>query len=235
MKEKKSILVAMAYSPQFIDMVEILKRNHYNVLEANVAKAVTTVLDHSQPSMLLADIDLPSPDMLSMIRNIRKTYEMPIVILSSSNQESTIVSALDAGANDVLVLPFGRAEHLARIRAALRYGSSGQRGAPGSVFISGGLQVDYNRRTVIVDDTPVHLTPIEFRILTLLTRNADKVLTHDEIIDDIWGPYNSDNLVLRVNMANIRRKIETNPAEPRYIITEVGIGYRVVSAQSNGF
>jgi len=232
MKEKKSILVAMQYSPQFIDIVKTLKHNHYNVLEANMAKAITTVLDHNHPSMLLADINLPCPDMLSMIRNIRKTYEAPIIMLSPSSDENTIVNALDAGANDVLVLPFGRAEHLARIRAALRCGCSGQRGVPGGVFTTGGLQVDCNLRMVTVEDTPIHLTPIEFRIITLLARNAGKVLTHDEIIDEIWGPYNSDNLVLRVNMANIRRKIEANPSEPKYIVTEVGIGYRMLTQEN---
>jgi len=228
MKEKKTILVAMRYGPQLHDIVEILKGCQYNVLEANMSKAVITVLDHNHPNMLLADMDLPSPDMLAMIRNIRKTYEAPIIMLSQSSDESTIVDALDAGANDVLVLPFGRAEHLARIRAALRCGCSGQRGVPGGVFSTGGLVIDYDRRIVTAEDKPIHLTPIEFRIITLLTRHAGKVLTHDEIIDDIWGPYNGDNLVLRVNMANIRRKIEANPAEPRYIVTEVGIGYRVI-------
>ena len=228
MKEKKSILVAMSYGPELGEITKILRGCQYNVLEANMARAVTAVLDHSYPNMLLADVDLPGPDGLAMIRNIRKTYEAPIIMLSQSGEESAIVDALDAGANDVLVLPFGRAEHLARIRAALRCGCSGQRGVPGGVFTTGGLVIDYDRRLVTVDGEARHLTPIEFRIITLLTRNADKVLTHDEIINDIWGPYNSDNLVLRVNMANIRRKIEANPAAPQYIITEVGVGYRMV-------
>ena len=228
MKEKKTILVAMRYSPQLDEISAILKHNQYSVLTANMAKAAMSVLDHNPPHLLLADVALPGPDGLSIIRNIRKTYEAPIIMLSRSAEESAIVDALDAGANDVLVLPFGRAEHLARIRAALRCGCSGQRGVPGGVFATGGLIIDYDRRLVTVVGKPVHLTPIEFRIVTLLTRNAGKVLTHDQIINEIWGPYNSDNLVLRVNMANIRRKIESNPAEPRYIATEVGVGYRVL-------
>jgi len=228
MKEKKTILAAMRYCPQLDEITEILKGCEYNVLVANMAKAVMSVLDHSHPNLILADVDLPGLDGLAMIRNIRKTYESPIIMLSQSGEESAIVAALDAGANDVLILPFGRAEHLARIRAALRCGCSGQRGVPGRVFSTGGLIIDYDRRLVTVEGKLVHLTPIEFRIITLLTRNAGKVLKHDQIIDDIWGPYNSDNLVLRVNMANIRRKLEANPAEPRYIVTEVGVGYRVV-------
>jgi len=228
MKEKKTILVAMKYCPQLDEIVRVLKNNLYNVLEANTAKAITATIDHSHPSMLLADLDLPGLEGLTMIRNLRKTYEAPIIMLSQPAEESTIVDTLDAGANDVLILPFGRAEHLARIRAALRCGCSGQQGVPGGVFVAGGLVIDYDRRLVTSEGKAIHLTPIEFRIITLLTRNAGKVLTHDEIIDDIWGPYNSDNLVLRVNMANIRRKIEVNPAEPRYIVTEVGVGYRLI-------
>ncbi|MCL2405682.1 MAG: response regulator transcription factor [Defluviitaleaceae bacterium] len=228
MKEKKTILVAMKYCTQLDDIVETLKRNNFNLLIANMAKAVTSILDHNHPNLLLADIDLPGQDGLALIRNLRKTYEAPIIMLSQNYDENIVVSALDAGANDVLILPFGRAEHLARIRAALRCGCSGQRGVSGGVFTTGALTIDYDRRLVTSHNKLVHLTPIEFRIITLLTRNAGKVLTHDEIIDDIWGPYNSDNLVLRVNMANIRRKIEVNPAEPQYIVTEVGVGYRVV-------
>ena len=228
MKEKKTILVAMRFCPQLNEIAEVLKRCKYNVITANMAKPVMTIFERSHPNMLLSDMDLPGQDGLAMIKNIRKTYETPIILFSQSWDEFAIVDALDAGANDVLTLPFGRAEHLARIRAALRYGCSGQNGIPGGVFATGGFAIDYDRRLVTVDGKAIHLTPIEFRIVTLLTRNAGKVLTHDQIIADIWGPYNSDNLVLRVNMANIRRKIEANPAEPQYIVTEVGVGYRVV-------
>ena len=226
MKEKKTILVAMRYCPQLIEITEVLKRCKYNVLTANMAKAVMAVFERNHPNMLLSALDLPGQDGLAMIRNIRKTYETPVILFSQSWDEAAIVDVLDAGANDVFTLPFGRAEHLARIRAALRCGCSGQKGIPGGVFATGGLMIDYDRRLVTVNGRAVHLTPIEFRIVTLLTRNVGKVLTHDQIIADIWGPYNSDNLVLRVNMANIRRKIEANPAEPQYIVTEVGVGYR---------
>jgi len=228
MKEKKSVLVAMKYCPEADNIAEILKNHQYNVLVAGMAKAVMTVFDHSHPDMLIADVNLSGLDGLTMIRNLRKTYEGPIIMLSEPCEESTVVDILDAGANDVLILPFGRAEHMARIRAALRCGCNGQSGISGGVFSYDGLTVDYARRLVTVNNSPIRLTPIEFRIVTLLTRNAGKVLTHDQIINEIWGPYNSDNLVLRVNMANIRRKIEANPAEPRYIITEVGVGYRAI-------
>ena len=225
MKEKKTILVAMKKCPQLDSIIEILKRCPYNVLIAGTAKAVFTVLDRQYPHGILIDSDL---DGLGMIKNLRKTYKAPIIAFTVSGEESVIVDALDAGASDVLVLPFGRAEHLARIRAALRFSCSEQTGTSVGMFSSGGLTVDYGRRLVMINDKQVHLTPNEFRIITLLTRNAGKVLTHDQIINEIWGPYNSDNLVLRVNMANIRRKIEANPAEPKYILTEVGVGYRAV-------
>ena len=226
MKEKKTILLAMAYCPQVESIEATLKYCGYNVVVANIARAVMSLFDRGHPHLLLADMDLPGQDGLSMIRSLRKTYEAPIIMLAEAYSESVAVAALDAGANDVLVLPFGRPEHLARIRAALRWGSGGKLGTSRGIYSEGGLTIDYDRRTVAVDGRAVHLTPIEFRILTLLTRNAGKVMGHEQIINDIWGPYNSDNLVLRVNMANIRRKIEANPAEPRYILTEVGVGYR---------
>ena len=228
-KEKKTILVAMKFCPQLVCMDVILRQNNYNVVVASAVKAAMGVFDTGYPSLLLADIELPGPDSPAMIRNLRKTYEGPIIMLAQSYEERIIVNALDAGANDVLVLPFGRDEHLARIRAALRSGHSGKNGIPGGVFAVGGLMIDYARRLVTVDGRPVHLTPIEFRILTLLAKNAGNVWRHEEIINEIWGPFNSDNLVLRVNMANIRRKIEANPAEPRYIITDAGVGYRVAA------
>ena len=225
--EKKTILVAMKKCSQLDSIEEILKQGSYNIVIAGTAKAIMTVLDHCYPNMMLIDINLPGLDDLTTIKNLRKSYEAPIIMLTKSSEESVIVDALDAGANDVLVLPFGRPEHMARIRAALRFSFNAS--APDGIFTASGLTINYSSRTVEVNGKRVHLTPIEFRIMAFLTRNAGKVLTHDQIINEIWGPYNSDNLVLRVNMANIRRKIEPNPAEPRYIITEVGVGYRVIS------
>jgi len=200
----------------------------YSVEMAISAKAVANSLEQRHSHLVLISADLPGTGGLTLIRNLRRYYEVPIIFLLESADESAIVDALDAGANDVLILPFGRAEHLARIRAALRHGSSTPSIKVGQ-FSAGGLTINYASRIVCVGDKHVHLTPIEFRIMTLLTLNAGKVLTHDQIINEIWGPYNSDNLVLRVNMANIRRKIEPNPAEPRYVLTEVGVGYRAIS------
>jgi len=229
MKEKKNILIAIRGHAQAESIREILAYNLYNVVGASTAKTINLVLDKGHTHMLLMDMSLPGTGGLALIKNLRKNYEIPIVVLSESIEESTIVSILDAGANDVLALPFGRPEHLARIRAILRYSSNVLGHARGGEFSAGGLFINYDSRSLYVNGKAVHLTPIEFRIITLLTFNAGKVLTHEQIINEIWGPYNTDNLVLRVNMANIRRKIEANPAEPKYVLTEVGVGYRVIS------
>lgn len=225
-KEKSTILVATKKSTH-IESIRAQLKSKYSILMAGTARAAIVTIDQLQPSLILIGTDLPGMVGLALIKNLRKHSAAPIIVLSESSEEHDIVTALDAGANDVLVLPFGRPEHHARIRAALRYGSNTPCVDSGG-FTSSGLSVNYATRTVTVDGEKVHLTPIEFRIMTLLTINAGKVLTHDQIINEIWGPYNSDNLVLRVNMANIRRKIESNPAEPVYIVTEVGVGYKVV-------
>jgi len=226
MREKKSILLAMRKCADSDNIREQLV-HRYNVLMAGMAKAVSTVFDHRHPDLLLLCADLPGIGGLSLVKNLRKYFDGPIILLTKHSEENAIVEALDAGVNDVLTLPFGRPEHLARIRALLRFSSSILKVSDGE-FAVGGLTINYASRTICVDGKAIHLTPIEFRIMTLLTVNAGKVLTHDQIINEIWGPYNSDNLVLRVNMANIRRKIEANPAEPKYVITEVGVGYRVI-------
>ncbi|MCL2362180.1 MAG: winged helix-turn-helix domain-containing protein [Defluviitaleaceae bacterium] len=227
MKEKKTILVAFRRKAESDNAKEILTRQSYNVLVTNTAKGITNILDQRLPHLLLVDMHLPGRGGLSLIRSLRKFCEAPLIVLSESNDENNIVKALDAGASDVLDIPFGRSEHLARIRAALR--SSNVFLKKEEIFSIGGLTLNYATRSVEIAGAPIHLTPIEFRILALLTINPGKVMTYEQIINEIWGPYNSDNLVLRVNMANIRRKIEVNPAEPRYVVTEVGIGYRLIS------
>jgi len=164
-----------------------------------------------------------------VLRNMRDWTETPVIVLSARHGEHDKVAALDAGANDYITKPFGNNELLARIRAALRCCGKMKAGpdAPGDIFCVNGLKVDYVRRRVFADEKPVHLTPIEYRIMVLLSRNSGKVMTHDYIIREIWGPFDIDSQLLRVNMANIRRKIEPDPAHPRYILTEIGVGYRM--------
>ena len=148
----------------------------------------------------------------------------------SSDLESDKVEALDLGADDYISKPFGTSELLARIRTALRHSAKNNGGAVNNdVFSTKGLTIDFDKRKITVDGKDVHLTQIEFKIVSLLAKSAGRVLTYDYIITELWGPYAvKDNQILRVNMANIRRKLEKNPASPEYIFTEVGIGYRMV-------
>lgn len=226
MKDKKTILAAFKHKAQSDASQEILTRNSYNVLTTNTTKGLINILDERLPHLLLIDMHLPGKNGLSLVRSLRKFYESPIIVVSESREESIIVKILDAGASDVLDAPFGRNEHLARIRASLRGSISFLRQE--DMYLTEGFYINYASRLIEVSGIRVHLTPIEYRILALLTINAGKVMTYEEIINEIWGPYNSDNLVLRVNMANIRRKIESNPADPHYIVTEVGVGYRFI-------
>jgi len=163
-----------------------------------------------------------------LIRGLRKAFSAPILLLADNPTEKDAVEALDAGAYDVLRGTFGTDEHFARIRASIRNASV--RGNMDTVFKMGNLTINFATRAINADGRTVNLTPIEFRILTLLARNNGRVLTYEQIINDIWGPYNSDNLVLRVNMANIRKKIEVNPSKPKYVITEMGVGYKMARA-----
>lgn len=209
----------------------VLTTNRYEVLTAASAREADTLVRSHCPDLVLLDLGLPDLDGLEVIRRVRGWSQMPIVVVSARSQEADKVAALDAGADDYIVKPFGSEELLARIRTALRHARSA--GASAGVARTGrlqvgGLEIDYDRRQVTVDGQPVHLTPNEFKILALLGKNTGRVLTYDAIIRELWGPgTQSDNQILRVNMANIRRKIEKNPAEPQYVFTEAGVGYRM--------
>lgn len=210
----------------------VLTSNGYNVLEtANARTALAMAASHN-PDLLLLDLGLPDMDGQQIIRSIREWSRMPIVVVSARSQERDKVTALDNGADDYVTKPFGMAELLARIRAALRNGAMRAGGASqlSSVFQAHGLTVDTEKRLVKVDDTPIHLTQIEYKIVALLSRHAGKVLTYDVILKEVWGPYAScDTQLLHVNMANIRRKLEKDPSMPEYITTEIGVGYRMIS------
>ena len=177
--------------------------------------------------LVLLDIMLPQLSGMEVLRRLRRESQVPVIMLTARDSVIDKVAGLDSGADDYITKPFGAEELLARIRAALRHG---QRMAEGekSVYNIGGLQVDTEKRIVRVDGREVHLTQIEYKIVTLLCRNAGKVLTHDSMIREVWGPFSGcDTQLLRVNMANIRRKIEKDPAMPEYILTEIGVGYRL--------
>jgi two-component system KDP operon response regulator KdpE len=168
------------------------------------------------------------------LKELRKWYADPILVVSARDKEQEKVKALDLGADDYITKPFGTSELMARIRAAIR--NSGKRLGGDDIRLSnyciGGLMIDFERHTVSVDGAHIHLTQIEYKIVELLARQPGQVLTYDVILKHVWGPHlPDDNKILRVNMANIRRKLEANPAVPRYILTEMGIGYRMAEEE----
>jgi two-component system KDP operon response regulator KdpE len=186
---------------------------------------------HSQPpDLIILDLGLPDMDGAQIIDQVRQWGRMPIVILSARDQEKDKVAALDRGADDYLTKPFSVGELLARLRVALRHRAHESGGpAQDAVFVSGDLRVDRDRRVVTVAGQTVHLTPIEYRLLTTLIAHAGKVLTHAMLLREVWGPGHAQEAhQLRVHMANLRRKIEVDPTQPRYVLTEQGVGYRAV-------
>jgi two-component system KDP operon response regulator KdpE len=181
-----------------------------------------------QPDLVIVDLGLPDIDGLEVIRRIREWTPVPVIVLSARGGERDKVTALDAGADDYIEKPFGTDELLARVRVALRHAAGGSRDSD-AVFSVRGLIVDQARRTVVVDNRPVHLTPIEYKILTILVHHAGKVLTHRQLLREVWGPSHLEYAhYLRGYMGQLRRKIERDAAQPRYLLTEPGVGYRLV-------
>ncbi len=211
-------------------LTTILKANGYEALQASLGKTALSMIASHCPDVILLDLGLPDMDGREILKQIRQWSGVPVLVVSARGYEKEKVEALDLGADDYITKPFGTSELLARIRTALRHNAKRISGEelPSGQYTCGGLTIDFDKRMAIVDHTDVHLTQIEFKIVSLIARNAGRVLTYDSIISQIWGPFAArDNQILRVNMANIRRKIEKNPAEPQYILTEVGVGYRM--------
>lgn len=208
----------------------ILSSNDYNILKTGKGAEAISMAASRCPDLILLDLGLPDMDGLEVLSTIRKWTGLPVIVVSARGHESEKVAALDLGADDYIAKPFGTSELLARIRTALRHGQS-TAGGPFPIsekLTAGELEIDYAKRLVTLGGEEIHLTPIEYKIIVLLSRNIGKVLTHDYIIKEVWGPYTNEIQSLRVNMANIRRKLETNPGEPKYIVTEVGVGYRMI-------
>ncbi|MGH7251004.1 MAG: response regulator [Nitrospiraceae bacterium] len=183
------------------------------------------------PDLILLDLGLPDLEGTEVIRRLREWTPTPIIVLSARDQEQIKVAALDLGADDYVTKPFGVNELLARMRATLRQmaRASVEQGDP--VFTTGQLRVDLGRRQVFVSDEEVHLTPIEYKLLTTLVRYAGKVVTHRQLLKDVWGPLHLDEgHYLRVYMRQLRNKLEANPAQPQYLLTELGVGYRLRAA-----
>lgn len=208
----------------------VLTSNDYQVIKAKTGKEGLSMFTSHIPDIILLDLGLPDMDGVEILKKIRSWSKVPIIVVSARGHEREKVAALDLGADDYIVKPFGTPELLARIRTAIRHSAeaAGAGGREADKLMVGNLEIDYGKRIVLKDGERVHLTPIEYKILVLLSKNAGKVLTHDFIIREIWGLYTDESHTLRVNMANIRRKIEINPGNPQYILTEMGVGYRMV-------
>ncbi len=198
----------------------------YRVRQAASARAGLSSFRTHQPDIVLLDLGLPDADGLDVLRSIREVGAVPVVVISARGMESQKVQALDGGADDYVVKPFGIDELCARIRVALRHRQPAETQALSEIQI-GDLHIDLDRRIVVVKDVQVHFTPIEYKMLLTLVANRGKVLTHRFIQQEVWGyPTTDDYQSLRVFMASVRRKIEDDAANPRYISTEVGVGYR---------
>ena len=213
-------------------MQAILTANGYDVLMAGTGAMANTMIASHCPDIIILDLGLPDMDGMTILRNVRKWSKVPILVVSARSHERDKVEALDAGADDYLTKPFGTEELLARIRTALRHTrtlTANDQLANTGKFQTGDLLIDYDKHRVYVAGVDAKLTQNEYKLVALLGLHAGKVLTYDYLIKELWGPSaRSDNQILRVNMANIRRKIEKNPAQPEYIFTETGIGYRMV-------
>ncbi len=208
-----------------------LKLNQYRVLQASDGKEGISIINSQCPDLILLDLGLPDMDGISIIHSVREWSSIPIIVVSARTQEREKVEALDAGADDYITKPFGTSELLARIRTSLRH--SNRLNQESELYTrpykSGNLIVDFEKRIVTSNGQPIHLTPVEYRIVSYLAQNSGKVMTYTSVMVHVWGPYSdkNNNKILRVNMANIRRKLERNPAKPEYIFTEVGVGYRM--------
>jgi two-component system KDP operon response regulator KdpE len=205
-----------------------LSAHGYRLCEATTAAEAVMVASTHNPDLILLDLGLPDGDGIELTRRFRGWTQKPILVISARGREDDKVAALDAGADDYLTKPFGMKELLARMRVALRHAQLGPGEAAPSALEFGSLRIDFVRREVTLDGREVHLTPIEYKLLTLFAQNAGKVLTHRQILKDVWGPsYATQNHYVRVHMAELRKKIEADPARPKLLVTEPGVGYRL--------
>lgn len=235
MAQKLSILIIEDEKSICDFIAKTLGNQDYKTTAAHTGKEGLAILTSTLPDLVLLDLGLPDMDGLDIIRQTRQWSSLPIIVISARTQEKEKVAALDAGADDYITKPFGTDELMARIRTAIRHSNKILDDSLNSnrSYMAKGLEIDFEKRRVTVDGVEVHLTRVEYKIVSLLAKNSGKVITYSFLIDQVWGPYADDNnRILRVNMANIRRKIEKNPGEPIYIFTELGVGYRMIEDES---
>lgn len=234
MANNKYKILVVEDDRNILSMIQtLLDTNGYQVLTAQKCKQGILMLSSHVPDLVLLDLGLPDMDGEEFIRIARSSSMIPIIVLSARTEEKDKVSALDMGANDYITKPFGTAELLARVRATLRMNRVNlQATLPNSMFQLEDLEIDYDRRQVSVGGTLAHMTQIEYNILSLLSQQVGKVMTYSAIIGAIWGAMDDGSVKkLQVNMANIRKKLGCKPGENRYIINELGVGYRMLDPQ----
>jgi two-component system KDP operon response regulator KdpE len=227
--EKKRVAVVIEDDVQIRRFLKAtLEENGFKYVEADTAKKGLVQCETQMPDLILLDLGLPDMDGLEVIERVREWTKVPIVVLSARGQEKDKVAALDAGADDYLTKPFGVDELMARLRVALRHSARTESADAETLFRHKGLEVDLERRIVTVSGKEVHLTPIEYRLLTTLVKHAGKVLTHRQLLVEVWGPNAEfEHQYVRVYMNQLRHKIEAEPARPKYLLTETGVGYRL--------
>jgi two-component system KDP operon response regulator KdpE len=207
----------------------------YELLEAENGREGLTLAAAQVPDLLLLDLGLPDMEGIEVIRQVREWSTVPIIILSARDQEREKVANLDAGADDYLTKPFGVGELLARVRVALRRSAQVKEGTQEPIVVLGNITVNLEKRQVLRGSEEVHLTPIEYKLLSVLIKHRGKVVTHRQLLKEVWGPASVDhNPYLRIFILNLRRKLEENPTRPVYLLTEPGVGYRLKDQEMAG-
>lgn len=203
-----------------------LETHGFEVFEAASGKQGIIEASNRKADLIILDLGLPDMDGVGVVKAVRAWSDMPIIVLSARSAEAQKIEALDAGADDYLTKPFGLGELLARIRVALRHTSVPAEQTESGVFMTGNLKVDLVNRRVFNGDLEIHLTPIQYRLLAVLVKHAGKILTHRQILKEVWGPNSVESPhYLRIYMSQLRHKLESDPAQPRYLLTESGVGY----------
>jgi two-component system KDP operon response regulator KdpE len=229
MSAGQPVIVVIEDDPQIRRFLRTGLGSHgFEVHEADSGRAGLTAAENRKPDLVILDLGLPDLDGVEVVKSLRQWTAVPILVLSARLTEGDKIAALDAGADDYLTKPFGLGELLARLRVALRHANQAGRPDRDGLFSVADLKVDLAHRRVHVGGREVHLTPIEYRLLAVLVRYAGKVMTHGQLLKEVWGPSHAANShYLRIYMANLRKKLEADPARPRYFLTEAGVGYRL--------
>jgi two-component system KDP operon response regulator KdpE len=229
MPEVKELILLIEDEPQMRRFLRItLQTQGYRLVEAETGSDGLLQAAARNPDVVLLDLGLPDLDGLAVTERLREWTQTPIIVISAREQEQDKVKALDAGADDYLTKPFSAGELMARIRVALRHAVRQRSGQSEPVFTVQNLRVDLGQRQVFLDDREVHLTPIEYKLLTVMIRHAGKVITHRQLLLEVWGPAHVEEVqYLRVYMTQLRHKLETDPARPKFFLNEPGVGYRL--------